>query len=207
MKALILKDLYVLLYQKKMLGVLISLFAIGSIFFGDVGLLLTFLTVLCLVQVNASLAYDETSQWNRFANTLPIKKADIVKSKYAFSLLLLFLVLVIVLPVFFITNAVYKSFTFHEFLSLLCMIMSGLLFILSLTLPIFIRFGQQKAKISILAIIMIVIIASNVFSNGTFIQDLSGNLNFLNLVMPLIAIVIFYISFKIAVTFYESKEF
>ena len=87
------------------------------------------------------------------------------------------------------------------------MIMSGLLFILSLTLPIFIRFGQQKAKISVLAIIMIVIIASNVFSNGTFIQDLSGNLNFLNLVMPLIAIVIFYISFKIAVTFYESKEF
>uniref|UniRef100_UPI00403FD3DD ABC-2 transporter permease n=1 Tax=Ureibacillus sp. FSL K6-0786 TaxID=2954607 RepID=UPI00403FD3DD len=104
MKALILKDLYVILNQKNSLLMLITLFVIASFFLGDTGMLLIFLTVLSMTLINITLSNDETSHWNRFVNTLPINKADIVKSKYILSLILILFMVIIVFPIFLLTQ-------------------------------------------------------------------------------------------------------
>lgn len=207
MKALILKDMYVLLNQKKMLISLISLFVIIAFYFNDPGLLLTFLTVLCIVQINSTLTFDETSMWNRFANTLPIKRADIVKSKYVFGLLLIVLLVAISLPVFLITNVISKAFTFGEILSLFCFIISGLLFAIAFILPVFIKFGLQTGRIILVATVFIPFIFFNVLSNGTFLNELFEMLTLISVFLPLFSIIMLYISFKLTVNLYEKKEF
>lgn len=207
MKALILKDLYVLFNQKKILISLTAIFVFMSFYFEDPGLLLTFLTLLCIIEINSSLTYDETSKWNRFANTLPIKRTEIVKSKYVLSLIFIVLVVIISLPVFLISNAVTNSFTINEIFSIFCIIISGLLFILSIIFPVFIKFGIQTGRIVLMATVLIPFVGINIVSNGTFFNGIFELLNNIRLFIPLFLIVMFYISYKLSVKLYEKKEF
>lgn len=207
MKALILKDLYVILNQKNTLLTFIILFVIASFFLGDTGILLIFLTVLTITQINFTLTYDETSHWNRFVNTLPIEKSDIVKSKYILSLFLILCMVVIVFPIFLLTNTITKTFTMVNFISILSIFISGVLMMLSFVIPVTIKYGAQKARIFILALIFIPVIVINVISNGSFFHQLLEFLLLFGYIALIIAVVMFYLSYQLSVKFFEKKEY
>lgn len=207
MKALILKDLYVILNQKNSLLMLITLFVIASFFLGDTGMLLIFLTVLSMTLINITLSNDETSHWNRFVNTLPINKADIVKSKYILSLILILFMVIIVFPIFLLTNTITKTFTMVNFISILSIFISGVLMMLSFVIPVTIKYGAQKARIFILALIFIPVIVINVISNGSFFHQLLEFLLLFGYIALIIAVVMFYLSYQLSVKFFEKKEY
>lgn len=207
MKGLILKDLYVILNQKNILLTLIILFVIFSFVTGDPGLLLTFLTVLIILQINTTLFYDESSQWNKFANTMPFPKSVIVKSKYILCLLLTLLLMVIVFPVYGITNMLSKAISLNEFASILCIILSSILIMLSFVIPLTIKFGVQKGRIFILALVFIPVITMNVLSNISFVNHFLQILDVFRFGVLIIAMILFYLSYKVSVIIYEKKEF
>ncbi|MEK4494196.1 ABC-2 transporter permease [Ureibacillus sp. FSL W8-0352] len=207
MKALILKDLYVILNQKNSLLMLITLFVIASFFLGDTGMLLIFLTVLSMTLINITLSNDETSHWNRFVNTLPIEKSDIVKSKYILSLILILFMVIIVFPIFLLTNMITKTFTMVNFISILSIIISGILMMLSFVIPVTIKYGAQKARIFILALIFIPVIVINVISNGSFFHQLLEFLLLFGYIALIIAVVMFYLSYQLSVKFFKKKEY
>ena len=207
MKALILKDLYVILNQKNTLLTFIILFVIASFFLGDTGILLIFLTVLTITQINFTLTYDETSHWIRFVNTLPINKADIVKSKYILSLILILFMVIIVFPIFLLTNMITKTFTMVNFISILSIFISGVLMMLSFVIPVTIKYGAQKARIFILALIFIPVIVINVISNGSFFHQLLEFLLLFGYIALIIAVVMFYLSYQLSVKFFKKKEY
>lgn len=207
MKALILKDLYVILNQKNSLLMLITLFVIASFFLGDTGMLLIFLTVLSMTLINITLSNDETSHWNRFVNTLPINKADIVKSKYILSLILILFMVIIVFPIFLLTNMITKTFTMVNFISILSIIISGILMMLSFVIPVTIKYGAQKARIFILALIFIPVIVINVISNVSFFHQLLEFHLLFGYIALIIAVVMFYLSYQLSVKFFKKKEY
>ncbi|MED3660449.1 ABC-2 transporter permease [Ureibacillus sp. FSL K6-8385] len=208
MRALILKDLYVMFYQKNLMAILTVLFFIASFFFGDPGLLTVFLSVLCITQINMLLGYDETSNWYRFVYTLPVKKADIVKSKYILSLILLFFIVLIILPVSLITNIMAGSaIALKETFLILSIVGSSLLIILGIIIPVIIKFGIQKGRIFILASIFIPVIAVNVFSNGNIVVRLIEFIDLISLISLPVAAILFYLSYKLSVSILKNKEF
>lgn len=186
---------------------LITLFVIASFFLGDTGMLLIFLTVLSMTLINITLSNDETSHWNRFVNTLPINKADIVKSKYILSLILILFMVIIVFPIFLLTNMITKTFTMVNFISILSIFISGVLMMLSFVIPVTIKYGAQKARIFILALIFIPVIVINVISNGSFFHQLLEFLLLFGYIALIIAVVMFYLSYQLSVKFFEKKEY
>lgn len=208
MRALILKDLYVMLHQKNITITLISLFFVASFFFGDPGMLIIFLSVLCITQISMLHAYDETSNWYRFVFTLPVKKADIVKSKYILCIILLFFIAIIIFTVSLITNIMTgNAIGLKETFMILSIVSSGLLVIFGFTIPATIKFGIQKGRILLLATIFIPVIAANVLNNGYIVVRLIDFIDLISLISLPGAAIFFYLSYKLSASILKNKDF
>ncbi len=77
MKALLLKDLYVLLRQARLFLLLIVVFSLMQESFGS-----NFAIVYSTLLPMTALAYDEQAHWGRFAAMLPYSRRQLVLSKY-----------------------------------------------------------------------------------------------------------------------------
>lgn len=212
MKALILKEFFSIQQHLKMVLFITLIFMVASFIFGDANLLLTFATVLCSVQITTSFTNDEMSKWNQFAGTLPIKKADIVKSKYVFSILLTSFFMVLVLPVMFLTNYFVSDEPMQTSIifSILCIAISAIMIMHSILFPVYIKFGTQKGRIFLLLVVFIPVISANLLMdslNELLSQFSMETLQFASYLSPFVSLIIFAISYFIAVNLYENKEF
>ena len=77
MKALVLKDAYVLWRQMKTFLVILVLLSIVGGVFNSI-----FVVVWCSMLPFTAIAYDERSHWNQLAAMMPYSKRDLVLSKY-----------------------------------------------------------------------------------------------------------------------------
>lgn len=93
MAGLILKDLMTIQRQLKTQAFVLIFFLFISIFMQQGFMLFTIIIFIVTFQAITALTYDEQSSWDKYANTLPISKGDIVLSKYILSILLLALLL------------------------------------------------------------------------------------------------------------------
>ena len=102
------------------------------------------------IQAITALSYDEQSKWDKYANTLPISKADIVFSKYILSVMLMIFGLVMALPILFLSIFTKNDITSEFFLTFNLIITSALC-LLAVLLPIYIKFGSIKGRIVLIA--------------------------------------------------------
>ncbi|MEJ9282287.1 ABC-2 transporter permease [Ureibacillus thermosphaericus] len=100
-----------------------------------------------------------------------------------------------------------KTFTMVNFISILSIFISGVLMMLSFVIPVTIKYGAQKARIFILALIFIPVIVINVISNGSFFHQLLEFLLLFGYIALIIAVVMFYLSYQLSVKFFEKKEY
>lgn len=88
MKGLILKDIYNLKKQYKVLLLLFVFYTGFSLFTGDAGFLTGVLSLMMVMLTITTLAYDERSKWEKYALTMPVSRTDLVLSKYLLGFLL-----------------------------------------------------------------------------------------------------------------------
>lgn len=183
------------------------LFAISPFFLGDEVLLLTFSMVICIVQATYSIVIDEKCNWDQFANSLPICKSVVIKSKYLFSLLLvLSLIVCILFPVLIITKWQLNTALSYSLFSTLRLFFSTIIMFLSVLLTFYIIFGAQRGHIFLLLFGFIPLVGMNLVSS--YVGDLSIIFDLLDhAVAPIFTLVIFYLSYKISAFFYGKKEF
>ena len=145
MKALVLKDFYVLWKQMRMfLLIMVLLSVVGGIFNS------VFVVVWCAMLPYTAMAYDERSHWDQLAAMMPYSKRDIVLSKYVLGWLCM--AVAMVLSLMFQTAA--SAFT-HESpaLSALAMSFLGGVIALDITLPMVLRFGVERGRWGFMIII------------------------------------------------------
>lgn len=210
MKALILKDLFSLKKHVKWTLLTILFFLVISFVFENGLLLIALAFIFGTIQVTAVFQFDEMSSWDKFANTLPISKADIVKSKYLLGILFSVAFILIITPVVFISNALTTNLPVSSVVSILCLVVFGSLFILSILLPVYINFGTQKGRILLFSIVFLPI-----FSMGFIVEGIS-NLQVkmsletvlrLGYISPIFAIATLVISYLISINVYTRKEY
>lgn len=201
MKALILKDIYVIWRQMKYFLVMILLFSALPSGFNN-----AFAVIYTSMLPYTALAYDERSKWDQMAAMMPYSTRDVVLGKYVFGWLC-------------IGGAAVLSGLLQAALSLvidraflpgvMALSVLGALCILALSLPLMFRLGVERGRLGMFLIIFLICggagaIASIVenMNNGTVFASLGPVLA----VMLLAAVVLNAVSVPLSMRFYTKRQ-
>ena len=193
MKALILKDVYVLWKQMRIFLLVILVMAAINSAFNSV-----FLIVWCSMLPYTAIAYDERSHWDQLAAMMPFSKRDLVLSKYVLGWLCM--AAATVLSLAFQTAA----FAFnHEApsLSVWAMCFLGGTLALDLTLPMVFRFGVEKGRWGFMIIVFGVAVLGGVVAGAA--EELPGMPVPAMALLPLAAVAATAVSIPLSMKLYR----
>lgn len=147
MKGLLIKDFKILLNQKRFLLMFICLAVILS-FSMDSTFVVSCISMIGLIMMLSTIAYDYNDDGFSFLMTLPIKPGDYAVAKYVFSIMGVTLFWLISLVIQFAVLAIQKeSYVLSDTVLLDVSMLALFLVILSVLLPIDIRFSPEKVRV------------------------------------------------------------
>ena len=201
MKALILKDTYVIWRQMKYFLVMILLFSALPSGFNN-----AFAVIYTSMLPYTALAYDERSKWDQMASMMPYSSRAIVLCKYVFGWLC-------------IGGAAVLSGRLQAALSLvidraflpgtLAMSVLGALCILAISLPLMFRMGVEKGRLGMFLVIFLV--CGGAGAIASIADDMSNGTPFA-FQGPVLAILLFAavvlnaISVPLSMRFYAARQ-
>lgn len=207
MKGLILKDFYNLRkYGKTVL--LISAFYVMLTFMMDNSNLFAGMIVLMVAITSVtSFAYDRQSGWDVYVQTLPVAAKDVVMSKYLLSLLLGLVGSLLALLIGWINGLIKNIPNFTEMLvTAYALLAIGMIFI-SILLPLVYKFGVERSRVIILAIIAIPTAAFFVMAQtGNEVVPDEQTIRRALLLSPVVIVVCGIVSFLVSRGIYRRKE-
>lgn len=214
MTGLIIKDLLNLKKYLKTLVLLIVFYAVIFIPQGEINFVSSFILILSVAPTITALAYDDMVNWDKYALTMPINKKDIVMSKYILMIMFILLGAIASFFICFITKVfnigpVNMSEIAFSTLLVTCI---GIIYD-DIILPLVYKFGTEKARIVILAVIFIPISIVYILSKTISKFTLSNIISFLDKIqntVPIIvigsAIVMTAASYFISYNIFSKKE-
>ena len=200
MKALLLKDTYVIWKQMKIFLIIILVFsAIPS------GFNSAFAVIYAAMMPYTAIAYDERSKWDQMAAMMPYSPRDIVLGKYVFGWLCIAAAMVL--------SALFQGLLsfLGASLSLALLAMSALsgLCVLAITLPVMFRFGVEKGRLAMFLIIFLVCGTAGGISSITISEGSGAAFAFQNLILLILlvaAVVLTAVSVPLSMRFYRSRQ-
>ena len=202
MKALLLKDWYMLIKYGRTLLIVLGVFIVGSAFATDTYFLLMYPVLLASVFSTSLISYDEKFGWLRYAETMPISRRLVVSEKYAITLLLSAAVLILTLLVR-VPAIVAGKLDLSAFGGLVVLMAASSFIAPSLILPIMFKFGMEKGRIAYFIIIGFILVLSVMLPDTVGPVALSVGLSLAAL--PLAA-AIFALSWLLSIKFYQKRE-
>ncbi|MEY9969844.1 ABC-2 type transport system permease protein [Lysinibacillus sp. RC46] len=208
MAGLILKDLMSIQRQIKTQAFVLIFFLFISIFMQQGLMLFTIIIFIVTFQTITALTYDEQSSWDKYANTLPISKGDIILSKYILSILLMLFGLILALPIVFIIHRFTNNWASAEFFPTFNLLVTLAFCMLALLLPIYIKFGSIKGRMVLIALCFIPGFLFGLLKE--YVPDMTLTLSNLKKYMffaPFAGLLILWLSSLISTAIYQRKEF
>lgn len=208
MVGLILKDLMTIQRQMKAQAFVLIFLLVMAIFMLQSAMLLAVIVFIVTIQAITALSYDEQSKWDKYPNTLPISKADIVFSKYILSVMLMIFGLVMALPILFFINFFTNNDITSEFFLTFNLIITSALCLLAVLLPIYIKFGSIKGRIVLIAFCFIPSFLTGKFKE--YIPDMTQTFLYLKqyvYLAPLGGLILLCLSSLVSTAIYKRKEF
>jgi len=200
MKALILKDTYVIWRQMKYFLVMILIFSALPNGFNN-----AFAVVYASMLPYTALAYDERSKWDQMAAMMPYSTRDVVLGKYVFGWLCIGAAAVLS----GLFQAVLSLVTDREVLpGTLVLSVLGALCILAITLSVMFRFGVEKGRLAMFLIIFLVCGTAGAIASITVSGD-GGAFAFqgpILVVMSIAALVLTAVSVPLSIRFYTKRQ-
>jgi hypothetical protein len=197
MRALVLKDLYVLSRQMRAFLLMIVLFSVVP------GMNMTvFAVVYATMMPYTALAYDERSHWEQLARMMPYSSRDIVLGKY-------------VLGWLFTGGAALLALlagTAERALGIDAASPAGVgvafcvgMLVMALTLPPMFRFGVEKGRMFFITLIVVVSCGSAGLASGLVEAGALSGLSAPTLALPAVAVAGTLLSILLSVRMYEKR--
>lgn len=204
MLGLIKKDLIVIMNNLKSLLILLVFYVI-MIYMGkmDIFFLPAFLSMVLML---STFNYDNYNKWDFYALTLPNGRKNIVKSKYATSILVTIIFTVISLLI---------SLCFLSKVNILNTVRTTLYTILGITLfqailyPVTFKLGIEKARIYIFVVVFMLVFLIGIvfkFVDFSFLNNLGFLKDYIDYFITLLVLGIFLISYKISDIIYSKRD-
>ncbi len=208
MRALIYKDLLALLKYCRFHLVLCGIFLAATAFAGDMEFMRTYVLVFTGMMPATLIAYEETERWDRTALTMPLSRRMIVTEKYLVGLLLQLTATVLVGFSWVAQMMRGGQFDVAALLSELLMTLALAIAMPSLMLPVVFKMGAERGR---MALTLVLCGATAVVVGGTAALGSIGALvNVDAVVLPLavaVVVLMYPISWLVAVRWYEKREF
>lgn len=205
MKGLLLKDLFILKKQTKFFFILLVFYIVFGLAVKEISAFCAMVIIMCAMLPMTVMAYDERAKWDQYALSTPASRRDVVLSKYVLGILLCAAAIVVVLAFGLIggpqqwKDALEASLTTG----------AGGLLLLSVLLPVFFRFGVEKGRLIMIALIFLPVVLSLLlpclWSDGLVLSE--RFLILMPYLLGAVAIVCLAISFAISLCVYRKKEF
>lgn len=196
-KGLIYENFYLLKKQFFLSGILLILCAILSIMINPY-IFFAMSTILVSMLPITACVYENEHNLTKIILTMPINKKDFVQSKYICTLIMGI--------INFFINLLFMLILTNNLLK--CLIFSFISFIISMLLmaymfPLIFKYGVEKAK-GILSI-SLVVICIILFSFIKVLKLISIS-NYIIIILLILPLVLFYVSYKISVKNFENLE-
>ncbi len=203
MKGLLIKDLYALKKQGKVMAALIIFYLAFSIATKNLGLFSSVSISLSILLPITSMSLDEYNKWDTYAVSMPVSRKSIVLSKYILGLGLNITITIIVCIVNFIFVYFGANSNYGDVVATGLNIAGGGVLLLSILLPIIYKFGVEKAR---LLMLLIFLVPALVFA---LLPEMDWNINAKPLLYigPVLLIFILLLSIAISSRIYTGKEF
>ena len=204
MRGLLLKDLLNLKKQWVIIGVLIIFYALFSFKSGNGSMLGGVLGVLAAMMPVTAFSFDEKAKWDKYALSMPVSRADLVLSKYLFG----FGFCVVAFAVNLVFNFLLDSGGgFMKTLLISYALFAAALFFMLLLLPVLFRFGVEKGRLLMLAILLLPTAAVTLgVTSGGGLPDEHALMLLLKL-SPFLVILLAAGSMVLSLKIYARKEF
>ncbi len=217
MKGLILKDLLTLKNQMRNIMIIIIGFIILSIMMENYFYISFIIPFYIVMLVISTFSYDELNNANTYIVALPYNRKTIVKARYYLSLMSIITALLIGAILSFVTPLLNPDMDFMSTFASCVAAVIGVIFVISLLMPCFYKFGVQKGRvilfIAIMAVSSLIGVILSLFENSNlkiaeFFSTLE-NINYIILVVGaiLIILLILYISYLFSCKIFKNKEF
>ena len=169
------------------------------------------LPFMCVVTMLSTFSYDSYNKWDAYVCSLPDGRKNSVRAKYIATLLLIFVTLLIttILTVidYYRTNAVNLESIVESIFGAIF----ATTLLQSIMYPAIYKYGVEKARIAIFIAVFGFALIGGVLSKyidfESIIQGLAFLENYIMMIIPVIIVVMLYISYKIAETVYKRKEY
>ena len=208
MTGLVYKDLMVMKKTLALYMVIFAVYGYMSIAYDQGGLLFAMVLILSSMVPVSTIAYDERSKWDRIANTTPLSRKEIVMAKYLLAILLT----AGSVAVCFVIYLFDKRIPLTENLMMCYILMLMGMFYQALLLPVNIKFGAEKGR-NIMMAIMFVPVLIIIMIGKTGIVDiaaiemfLTNNENLLPYIFTSAVLVVYAASIALSVKIYENKD-
>jgi len=213
MKGLLIKDVLFMRNQRSsaflilIMGVAMSLYMQAS---AVIGYLMMMGGMLAL----STMSYDEYENGYRYLFSLPTTREEYVKEKYLFCLIFVFLSMTLGALASFVIMVIKKQIDMEELIGTSVTMFSVLIIFLAVSIFSRIKYGSEKSKIIIYvffgAIGLIGYLLSNFVSKETVAaveSFVKTNDTILMIGLPVLALMVFFISYLLSARVMEKKEF
>lgn len=206
MKGLLIKDLFAVKKQGKIVMIFLVFYVVYSVAMKNVSMLGAMITLLCAMMPITTMSYDEYCKWDRYALTMPITRKTIVLSKYLFSILLDIAAMCIVAPTSAIMVIFTKEMEVGEALLTTAAIGGVALVFLSIILPLLFKFGVEKGRMLLMLVIFVPTILVFLLNKMGFKMPDEHTLKLFAYASPVIVILVLLVSIWVSIGIYEKKE-
>lgn len=202
MKALLMKDGFVLWKQ---LRIFILVMVVITVFNGDFGNI--FIVIWAAMLPYTAMAYDERSKWDQLAAMMPYSVRDIVMSKYLLGWLCCGAAGLFSLLVQLVQTALGSPLAAFDPAANLLGLCSSLC-VLAVTLPCMFRFGVEKGRL--IMFLLIFLVCGTAGALGSIVVDGDGPANIapvLMAVLPIAALVLTAVSVPLSMRLYQKRAY
>ena len=208
MIGLIYKDLMVMRKTLALYMVIFVVYGYMGIAYDQGGLMFAMVLVLSAILPVSSIAYDERCKWDKIANTAPLSRKEIVMAKYLFAILLT----VFSVAVCFVIYLFDSRMPMTEKLIMCYMLTMGGMLYQALLLPVNIKFGAEKGRNIMMAIMFVPVLFVVAVSNTGLVDlpavvlFLENNEQLIPYIVTATVAVVYSVSVTLSVKIYENKD-
>lgn len=217
MKGLLIKDFRLMKGQKTFFLAIVAISILTAVTSSNTLFAISFLGFVCPMFVLSLISYDEFDNGNAFLFSLPITRKGYVFEKYIFGLILSIAALIFSTAVCLIISVIKNTVSINEIFITALTVFPAELLILSLMLPFQLKFGAEKGRIAIIAVlggvsVIGVLLAKAAEAMNINLYELLNAVSKLGmqtffLLYLLISFIILIISCRISIKVINKKEF
>ena len=202
MKGLMKKD-FLMLWRASRAFLLICVLFIAMSAISQDNIIFLFMPIMISGLLPSTLlSYDERCKWQEFSGALPVSRAQLVSAKYLLGLGYMTVILALTL----IVHLIVRRYPTEMLLMMLSAVYGLALFISAVSLPMMFKFGVEKGRLWYYATLVLVGGASGA-SAGVATDFFNEGLPSYVWIIFVFGVVIYALSWLLAIRFYQKREF